>query len=63
MIFKKKKQSFKIGDKVLLICFEGEHTGVIYDISPPNKLVGASYWVDCKFGKMEFSDVDLKLIP
>jgi hypothetical protein len=57
--FKSKEQIKKIdiGDKVMVISLEGNPIGEVYDIS------GNSYWVDLEnFGKMEFSDFDLKVL-
>ena len=53
------KSQFKIGDKVEVKSLEGKPTGKIYDITNHGKLT--SYWVDLeKFGKMEFSDFEIK---
>ena len=53
--------TFKIGDIVKIISFEGNHVGKIYDITG-NESTGYSHWVDLEsFGKMEFSDFELKL--
>jgi hypothetical protein len=54
------KKTLSIGDPVKVTSLEGEPVGIIYDIfKGSNKLV--SYWVDLvDFGKMEFSDFELK---
>jgi ribosomal protein L21E len=50
-------KKIEIGDKVMVISLEGNPTGEVYDIT------GNSYWVDLeKFGKMEFSDFELKVL-
>lgn len=50
-------KKIEIGDKVMVTSFEGSPIGEVYDIT------GDSYWVDLeKFGKMEFSDFELKVL-
>ena len=50
-------KKIEIGDKVMVTSFEGNPIGEVYDIT------GRSYWVDLeKFGKMEFSDFELKVL-
>jgi hypothetical protein len=67
-LFKTKNLSknIEIGDTVMVISLEGNPKGVVYDITG-NKLnpndKDKSYWVELdKFGKMEFSDFDLKVL-
>jgi hypothetical protein len=61
--FSKSNGDIKIGDRVMISSFEGDPTGVVYDIITLNtKLLDdpTSYWVDLgKFGKMEFSREEL----
>jgi hypothetical protein len=53
---------YKVGDLVKVISFEGDPVGKVYEITG-NERTGYSYWVDLeRFGKMEFSDFELKIL-
>ena len=55
-------KKIEIGDKVRVTSFEGDPVGKVYDITGNDKN-GYSYWVDLEeFGKMEFSDFELKVL-
>ena len=50
-------RDIEIGDEVMVMSLEGKPIGKLYDIT------GDSYWVDLeKFGKMEFSKDELKVM-
>ncbi len=50
------------GDTVMAMSLEGNPMGKVYDITG-NEKTGFSYWVDLeRFGKMEFSKDELKVM-